>query len=74
MRIWANNPISKAKAAADIKLKRTKKNIEQAVATSTEQQTIAAKRAEENEKLEREIAERKAGAVSYEEYLKMKEA
>ena len=74
MRIWANNPISKAKAAADIKLKRTKKNIEQAVATTTEQQAIAAKRAEENEKLEREIAERKAGAVSYEEYLKMKEA
>ena len=73
MRIWANNPISKAKAAADIKLKRTKKNIEQAVATTTEQQTIAAKRAEDNEKLEREIAERKASAVSYEEYLKMKE-
>ena len=71
MRIWANNPISKAKAAADIKLKRTKKNIEQAVATTTEQQAIAAKRAEDNEKLEREIAERKAGAVSYEEYLKM---
>ena len=30
------------------------------------------KRAEDNEKLEREIKERKAGAVSYEEYLKMK--
>ena len=71
MRIWANNPISKAKAAADIKLKRTKKNIEQAVATTTEQQAIAAKRAADNEKLEREIRERKAGAVSYEEYLKM---
>ena len=71
MRIWANNPISKAKAAADIKLKRTKKNIEQAVATTTEQQAIAAKRAEDNEKLEREIAERKAKAVSHEEYLKM---
>ena len=34
----------------------------------------AAKRSEDNARLEREIAERKQGAVSYEEYLKMKEA
>ena len=74
MRIWANNPISKAKAAADIKLKRTKKTTAQAAATTTEQQAIAAKRAQDNEKLEREIAERKAGAVSYEEYLRQKES
>jgi hypothetical protein len=32
-----------------------------------------AEREQDNEKLEREIAERKAGAVSYEEWLKMKE-
>ena len=74
MRIWANNPISKAKAAADIKLKRTKKTTAQAAATTAEQQAIAAKRAQDNEKLEREIEERKAGAVSYEEYLRQKES
>ena len=32
----------------------------------------AAKREEDNARLEQEIAARKAGAVSYEEYLKMK--
>ena len=74
MRIWANNPISKAKAAADIKLKRTKKTTAQAAATTAEQQAIAAKRAEDNARLEQEIAERKAGAVSYEEYLRQKES
>jgi hypothetical protein len=74
MRIWANNPISKAKAAADIKLKRTKKTTAQAAATTAEQQAIAAKRAQDNARLEREIAERKAGAVSYEEYLRQKES
>ena len=41
-------------------------------ANTAEQQAIAAKRAEDNARLEQEIKERKQGAVSYEEYLKMK--
>ena len=40
--------------------------------SSAEEQALAAKRADDNEKLEQEIAERKQGAVSYEEYLNMK--
>ena len=51
--------------------KAEKKSAPQTVNTQ-EQQAIAAKRAEDNEKLEREIAENKAGAVSYEEYIRRK--
>ncbi len=69
---WSRNPISDAKKAAAIKLARAeKKSAPQAVNTQ-EEQAIAAKRAEDNEKLEQEIAERKQGAVSYEEYIRQK--
>ena len=70
MHIWVNNPISKAKAAADIKLKRTKKTTAQAAENSAD----AAEREDANARLEQEIAERKAGAVSYEEWLKIKKS
>ena len=71
---WSRNPISDAKKAAAIKLARAeKKSAPQAVNTQ-EEQAIAAKRAEDNEKLEQEIAERKQGAVSYEEYIRQKES
>lgn len=40
--------------------------------SAAEEQALAAKRAEDNDRLEREIAARKQGAVPYEEYLKMK--
>ena len=73
MLIWMNNPISKAKAAADIKLKRTKKDTAQAAANTAEQQAIAAKREQDNERLFRQIEENKKGAVSREEWLRMKE-
>ena len=44
------------------------------MATNLQQQSaITQIREDANAKLEREIAERKKGAVSYEEYLKMKE-
>ena len=69
---WSRNPISDAKKAAAIKLARAeKKSAPQAVNTQ-EEQALAAERAEDNEKLDREIAARKQGAVSYEEYLNMK--
>ena len=64
---FVNNPISKAKAAADLRLAKAKGK------TTPKQPTIdVAEREEANAKLEREIAERKAGAVPYEVYLKMK--
>jgi hypothetical protein len=52
-------------------LERAKGKNKQPIATTVEQQAIAAKRAADNARLEQEIRERKAGAVSYEEYLKM---
>ena len=66
---WMNTSYSADNSAAALRFKRTQKK--QAPSSNAEQQA-AAKRAEDNEKLEREIAERKQGAVSYEEYLKMK--
>ena len=64
---FVNNPISKAKAAADLRLAKAKGK------TTPKQPTIdVAEREEANAKLEREIAERKASAVPYEVYLKMK--
>ena len=68
---WMNTSYSADNSAAALRLKRTQKK--QAPSSNAEQQA-AAKRAEDNARLEQEIEERKAGAVSYEEYLKMKEA
>ena len=66
---WMNTSYSADNSAAALRLKRTQKK--QAPSSNAEQQA-AAKRAEDNARLEQEIKERKAGAVSYEEYLKMK--
>ncbi len=68
---WMNTSYSADNSAAALRLKRTQKK--QAPGSSAiELQAIAAKRAEDNARLEQEIEERKAGAVSYEEYLKIK--
>ena len=70
---WSKRSFNKNDEAAEIRLERAKKSGgKQPDANNAELKAIAAKRAEDNEKLEREIKERKAGAVSYEEYLKMK--
>ena len=67
---WMNTSYSADNSAAALRLKRTQKK--QASGSSTaEQQAIAAKRAADNARLEQEIRERKAKAVSHEEYLKM---
>ncbi len=80
---WSERSFNKNDEAATIRLERAKKSGgKQSVSgrafstaeNTAEQQAIAAKRAEDNARLEREIEERKAGAVSYEEYLKMKKA
>ena len=70
---WSKRSFNKNVEAAEIRLERAKKGGgKQPDANNAELKAIAAKRAEDNEKLEQEIKERKAGAVSYEEYLKMK--
>jgi hypothetical protein len=70
---WVKRSYQANDEAAALRLERAKgkKSAPQAVNTQ-ELQALAAKRAEDNDRLEREIAERKQGAVSYEEYLKMK--
>ena len=69
---WSKRSFNKNDEAAALHLEREKKKTAKQTANTAEQQAIAAKRAEDNEKLEQEIRERKQGAVSYEEYLKMK--
>ena len=71
---WAQRSFNKNDEAAALRLERAKEKMTKQTANTAEQQAIAAKRAKDNEKLEREIAERKAGAVSYEEYLRQKES
>ena len=71
---WMNTSYSADNSAAALRLEREKKKTVKHVATTVEQQVIAAKRAADNARLEQEIRERKAKAVSHEEYLKMKEA
>ena len=73
MERWMNNNIAATDEKAMLQLEKTKERAMKAKNTA-DQQAIAAKREEDNARLEREIAERKQGAVSYEEYLKMKAA
>ena len=71
MERWMNNNIAATDEKAMLQLEKTKERATKAKNTA-DLQAIAAKREEDNARLEREIAERKQGAVSYEEYLKMK--
>ena len=70
---WAMRSYQAKDEAAALRLERAK-NKHVPGSSTAEDQAIAAKRAQDNEKLEREIAERKAGAVSYEEYLRQKKS
>ena len=63
---WVENPYS----MADENAAERKKQLQKKTATSEQQ---AAEREDNNARLEQEIAERKRNAVSYEEYLKMKD-
>ena len=72
LKAWSKKSYQLDDEASRLRLERAKGKNKLPVATTTEQQAIAAKRAEDNARLEQEIAERKASAVSYEEYLKMK--
>ena len=65
---WSKKPFETYAQAANIRLERTKgKKSAKAAVNTQEQQAIANKRAEDNEKLEQEITARKAGAASMEE-------
>ena len=71
---WSKRSFAKNDEAAALRLEREKQKMTKQAASSADQQAVAAKRNEDNERLEQEIAERKQGAVSYEEYLKLKAA
>ena len=72
LKAWSKKSYQIDDEASRLRLERAKGKMTKQSINTQELQAIAAKRAEDNEKLEREIAERKQGAVSYEEYLKMK--
>jgi hypothetical protein len=69
---WSKKSFEKNDQAAALRLERVKNKTAKPAVNTQEEQAIAAKRAEDNEKLEQEIAERKAGAVPYEEYIRQK--
>ena len=69
---WSKDPQTIKKRLAEMELAKAEKKSAPQTVNIQEQQAIAAKRAEDNAKLEREIAENKAGAVSYEEYIRRK--
>ena len=73
LKAWSKKSYQLDDEASRLRLERAK-NKHVPGSSTAEDQAIAAKRAEDNEKLEQEIAERKAGAVSYEEYLRQKES
>ena len=69
---WVKRSYQANDEAAALRLERVKNKTAKPAVNTAEEQTIAAKRAEDNEKLEQEIAARKQGAVSYEEYIRQK--
>ena len=69
---WSKRSFAKNDQAAELRLAKAKGKQQAKEADIAEQQAIAAEREDANAKLEREIAERKASAVSYEKYLSMK--
>ena len=73
LKAWSKKSYQLDDEASRLRLERAKnKGTSKLAANTIEQQAIAAKRAEDNARLEQEIEERKASAVSYEEYLKIK--
>jgi len=75
LKAWSKKSYQLDDKAAALRLERAKGRKSAKAAVSTQElQAIASKRADDNDQLEREIAERKAGAVSYEEYLRQKDS
>jgi hypothetical protein len=77
LKAWSKKSFEFNDKAAALRLERakaksTQKDCNATLARREESLLCTAEREEANARLEREIAERKQGAVSYEEYLKMK--
>ena len=73
LKAWSKKSYQLDDQAAAIRLERAKNGGKQKPAGDTaEQQAIAARREEDNARLEQEIRARKEGAVSYEEYIRRK--
>ena len=70
---WVKRSYQAIDEAAALRLERAKGKATEKQAIAVAAKRVAAKREEDNARLEREIAERKQGAVSYEEWLKIKE-
>ena len=70
---WANNSNTINDALAAERLKKQKQRQAKEATAAVDQQQQARQREEANDQLDREIEERKRGAVSYEEYKAMKE-
>ena len=68
LKAWSKKSYQLDDKAAALRLERAKGK-----ATAKQVTDDAAEREDANARLEQEIAERKAGAVSYEEWLKMKD-
>ena len=64
---WSKRSFAKNDEAAALRLEREKQKM------TKKEPELTAEREDNNARLEQEIAERKAGAVSYEEWLKMKD-
>ncbi len=73
MEQWVNNPLTVSGKTAKIRLKKMERELAKEATSAQKQAAVAEIREDNNARLEREIAERKKGAVSYEEYLKMKD-
>ena len=72
LKAWSKKSYQLDDEAATLRLEHAKGKMTKQSVNTQELQAIAAKRAEDNARLEQEIKERKQGAVSYEEYLKIK--
>ena len=69
---WCKNQYSSDITSAALRLERLKKREQGVSSVSERDRKLAAEREEANARLDREIEERKKGAVSHEEYLRMK--
>ena len=72
LKLWMNRSYNVDNTAAALRLERLKKREQGVSSVSERDRKLAAEREEANARLDREIEERKKGAVSHEEFLAMK--
>ena len=74
LEVWVNNPISTNSVAASERLKKTRGKRQKEGDEEQKSKELAAQREEANARLEEQIEQSKAGAVTREEWLAMKAA